>query len=583
VSLRIPKDDLGEWVREIIDECMGSSQDRGQVYTKATQYYYQGTQDARAAIYNKTKGFVDKLAGFLMQPTDVRFQVLFDSSEGDSALERAQLVGEKLSADFRATDSDVIFAEAVVWSLINGCQLLKIRPDGPEDRSFKTAPVHPQNFGVLSETVQNIDEQEAFCHVSYPTVSRLRHMLDEMEHPRVAEIIGQILAEPQQTDAEQAQPTYFHQMVVGGLWPAGTPGGEPPQAAGIVNVFPVPTPWRPNKRISRTLKLCELWIKDRERDGDWTTMQVVYGATPIIIYGEVERKNLSRVPGKTSFVKVQAQTTPGYFWGRSIIADIQMLQDLLNKRLRDIKTMWDRNVNAPQVLSGFTSVTEEMYFKIINEGGFLNDANPNAKAQKLLEPPPEQYLEELEFIWKMFDEASGFSPVMSGQGEPGVRAGVHAQTLVRTSSPRLIDQAARIERQLADVGYIGLRVQQAQDPYIYQTDDNHIEFTLAQLPDGFQVIVDSHSASPAFAEDNRQLAIALARAGAVDPEDLIHMLHPPGAELILSRLRKRQKAQAQQAQRQEQEELVRDVLRLPARGGGKGGGGRKAKSAAGGS
>lgn len=568
MALKIPKEDLGQWLREIADECMGSAQDRGQVYTKATQYYYQGTQDARAAIYNKCKAFVDKLAGFLMQPTDVRFQVSFDSSEGDSALERALLVGEKLSADFRATDSDVIFAEAVVWSLNNGCQLLKIRPD---DRSFKMAPVHPENFGVLSETVQHLDEQEAFCHVSFPTVSRLRQMLDDMEHPRVAEIIAQVLAEPKQGDEEA--PTYFHQMVVGGLHPAGTPGGEPPQAAGIVNVFPVPTPWRPQKRISRTVKHCELWIKDRDRDGDWTTIQMLYGAEPIVIYGEYERKNLSRVPGHHSFVKVQPQATPGYFWGRPIIADVQMLQDLLNKRLRDLKTMWDRNVNAPQVLSGFTSVTEEMYFKIINEGGFLNDANPNAKAQKLLEPPPQGYLEELEFIWKMFDEASGFSPVMSGQGEPGVRAGVHAQTLVRTSSPRLIDQAARIERQLAECGHLGLRIQQAMDPYVYRTDDSHIEFTLSQLPEGFQVIVDSHSASPAFAEDNRQLAIALARAGAVDAEDLIHMLHPPGAEMLLSRLRQRKKEQAKMAQHEEQKELLHAVLKLPQ----KKAGGRKPK------
>ena len=104
---------------------------------------------------------------------------------------------------------------------------------------------------------------------------------------------------------------------------------------------------------------------------------------------------------------------------------------------------------------------------------------------------------------------------------------------------------------------------QAMDPTVYTTDDSNIAFALMQLPDGFQVEVDSHSASPAFAEDNRQTAIALARAGAVDAEDLIHMLHPPGAELLLSRLKQRQKAQAQAAQQEKQEELVRDVIGLP--------------------
>jgi len=561
--LKIPNSNkdgaLELWVREVIDECLASVEDRAMVLTRAAQYYYTGTYDSRAAIYNKTKPFVDKLSGFLMQPTDVRYQIIFDSGEPDNVLERAQLVSEKLTADYRQTDSDITFAEAVTWSMINGCQLLKHFPSVDESH-FKLAMVHPQNFGVLGETILDLDEQEAFCHVTYPTISRLRTIL--ADHPKGKEILARI-SEGRPTQQDEEQPSYFHQMVVGGLNPLGEPGGSPrSEAAGIVNVFPVPTPWKPNRRISPTVKFCELWIKDRDRGGDYTTMQVVY--PDIIIEGDVTRRNLSRVPGHSSFIKIQPQVTPGYFWGRSIISDVQMLQDVVNKRLRDLKVMWDRNVNAPQVFSGFTSITEEQYYKIINEGGFLNDPNPNAKAQKLLDPPPQNYMEELQFLFQLFDEASGFSPIMSGQGEPGVRAGVHAQTLVRTSSPRLIDQAARIERQLAQSGYLSLRIMQAMDALIYTTDKG-TQFTLHDLPDNFQVQVDSHSASPAFAEDSRQVAIALARAGAIDGEDLIHMLHPPGAELLLARLRQRQKAQAQMAQKEEQKDMVMSILGVKSR------------------
>lgn len=555
--LKIPKkdQDLEPWVKEVIDECLASAEERSLIYTRAAQYYYCGTYDSRAAIYNKTKAFIDKLAGFLMQPTDVRFAVTFDSGEPESVLERAQLVGEKLTSDYRSTDSDITFSESVVWSMVNGCQLLK---HYPHEQGFKIASVHPQNFGVLSETVLDIDEQEAFCHVTYPTKSRLRTLL--ADHPRGKEIIERMEAgRPTQKDEEQ--PSYFHQMVVGGLNPLGEPGGAPrSEAAGIVNVFPVPTPWKPNRRISPTVKFCELWIKDRERDGDYTTMQVIY--PDIIIEGDVTRRNLSRVPGHSSFVKIQPQATPGYFWGRSMISDVQMLQDVLNKRLRDIKVMWDRNVNSPKIFSGFTSITEEQYYKIVSEGGFINDPNPNAKAESLMEPPPANYIEELQFLFQLFDEASGFSPIMSGQGEPGVRAGVHAQTLVRTSSPRLIDQAARIERQLAQSGYLSLRIMQAMNALIYTTESG-VQFTLGEFPDEFQVQIDSHSASPAFAEDNRQVAIALARAGAIDAEDLINMLHPPGAELLLTRLRQRQKKQAQAAQAEKTEEIMRDILQIP--------------------
>lgn len=551
-----------------MDECCASSDTRGMVYTRAAQYYYQGTYDTRAAIYNKMKPFVDRLAGFLMQPTDVRFAISFDSSEPEDVLQRGQLVGEKLTADYRSTDSDICFAEQVSWALANGCMLLKHLP---HEETFKIAPVHPQNFGVLSETILDLDEQEAFCHTSYPTVSRLRSMLEDMQHPHASDIMKLIEETPRQQKDEE-RPTYFHQMVVGGLHPVGEVGGTP-SAAGVVNVFPVPTPWQSEKRKDmRTVKFVEMWVKNNK--GDYATIQIVY--PDIIIEGADTRRNLSKIPGFHPFVKLQAQVTPGYFWGRSIIADVQMLQDVLNKRMRDLKVMWDRNVNAPQVMSGFTSVTPEEYFKIINEGGFINDPNPNAKANPMLQPPPVNYLEELQFMFQLFDEASGFSPIMGGQGEPGVRAGVHAQTLVRTSSPRLIDQAARIERQLAQSGYLCLRIMQAMDPSIYQTDSTPpVTFLLSDLPDNFQVIVDSHSASPAFAEDNRQVAIALARAGAVDAEDLIHMVHPPGAELLLARLRQRQKQQAVAAKEQKAEELLRDVLRLPTHGGMKRTGGRK--------
>lgn len=554
--LKIPTDidDLELWTKEIVDECMASSEERGFVYTRSTQYYYSGSYDYRAAIYNKCRTFVNKLAGFLMQPTDVRFNVIFDSGEPDDVLDRAQLVGEKLSADFKQTDSDIIFAEAVLWSLVNGCTLLKIWPDHD---SFRLAPVHPQNFGVLSETVVNLNEQEAFVHVSWPTVSRLRTDLREMHHPREKEIIERI-TEGARSSKDEEDTTYLHQMVVGGLQPLGS-HGDTPSAAGIVSVFPVPSPWRPRRRVSPTVKMCELWVRDRDRDGDYSVIQLIY--PDIIIEGDRTRRNLSRVPGRSPFVKIQSDPTPGYFWGRSIIADVQMLQDVLTKRLRDLKVMWDRNVAAPQVLSGFSSVTEEAYYKIISEGGFLADPNPNAKATKLVEPPPQGYMEELQFVFQMFDEAAGFSPIMSGQGEPGVRAGVHAQTLVRTSSPSLIDRAARIERQLAECGFLALRIMQAMDALIYTTENGQ-EFLLAQLPGNMQVEVDSHSASPAFAEDNRQVAIALARAGAADAEDLIHMLHPPGSQLLLARLRQRQKAQAQAAQQEKKEELIRDVIGL---------------------
>jgi hypothetical protein len=276
---------------------------------------------------------------------------------------------------------------------------------------------------------------------------------------------------------------------------------------------------------------------------------LIYGGSNggILIQGGDTRVNLSGVPGHHCFVKVEAARTPGYFWNRSAIADVQMVQEVINKRLRDLKTMWDRNAAAPYTFSGFNNITEEVYFKLISEGGFISDPNPQAKAQKLTEPPSPGYLEELEFLWQMFDESGGFSKVMTGQGESGVRSGAHAETLVRTSSPGLIDPATKIERCLADSGYLCARMMQNNDPLIYKTESG-TEFGLDQVPDKFQVEVDSHSASPAFAEDSRQIAVALAKAQAIDAEDLLVMLHPPNADLLIARLKQRQAQQAKMQQ-----------------------------------
>lgn len=223
--LHIPNkaEDLQVWIKEVVDECMASSEERGMVYTRAAQYYYQGCYDNQAAIYNKIKPFIEKLAGMLMQPTDVRFQILFDSSVDEDILERALLVSEKLSTDFRQTDADITFAEATLWSLVNGCTILKVVPDG-EGGSFKMGPIHPQNFGVLSETILNIDEQEAMCHVSFPTISRLRSMISD--HPRYTEIMDRVTEGPR-TPKDEEEQTYFHAMVVGGLQPLGDVGSTP--------------------------------------------------------------------------------------------------------------------------------------------------------------------------------------------------------------------------------------------------------------------------------------------------------------------------------------------------------------------
>src|SRR5215469_16259899 len=106
-----------EFAREVADECLATVEERQQIYQKSAQYYYTGSGDVRAAIHNKVKPYVDRLAGYLFLPQGVRFNTVFDSAEPADVLERGRTVSQMLTADYRSSDADLRFGDAVTWAL----------------------------------------------------------------------------------------------------------------------------------------------------------------------------------------------------------------------------------------------------------------------------------------------------------------------------------------------------------------------------------------------------------------------------------------------------------------------------------
>ena len=163
---------------------------------------------------------------------------------------------------------------------------------------------------------------------------------------------------------------------------------------------------------------------------------------------------------------------------------------------------------------------------------------------------PPNALEYIAMIRKVFEEAGGFTSMTSGQGEAGVRSGAQAQTLLKTSSPRLRDRALIVEDQCAKLGDLCLKTSQVKDARVFsQPKSKGIfgkvnDFMLSQLPDDVQVSVDSHTSSPAFSGDNQQLAFALAARGAIDGEALIKMTHPPYQDELVLAYRDREEQRA---------------------------------------
>jgi hypothetical protein len=359
-------------------------------------------------------------------------------------------------------------------------------------------------------------------------------------HPDGIDIMKRVSASVNQRTDDDTQ-GYIHQVVIGGLQPL-TPNQTSTGTSYVTNIAYAPTPVMDPKVVSNMLWLNELWIIDDER-GDYTTVQ--YIEPDILIEGGDIRRNLF-IPGEQPFTLAQPNEVDGVFWGRSEFADLVNLQDSISERLADIKKIGNLQAAPPHAMMGFTGNIADMQRSFRTPNGLLVSDMPTGKIEKLAPELPEDAYENLLTLISMFDELAGFPPIMQGQGEAGVRAGTHAQTLSRTASSRVRDRALIVERQAAQLGALCFDVMAAKDPTLYGLQENDPEgFLLADVPDDKGVTVDSHSSSPAFSEDNKNLAFALARAGAVTPKGLLLLTHPPLLDQLLAMLEEKQQQEAQ--------------------------------------
>ena len=238
---------------------------------------------------------------------------------------------------------------------------------------------------------------------------------------------------------------------------------------------------------------------------------------------------------------------PGYFWGRSEVGRVKLLQDLLSERMRDIRRLMKLQIRRPKAFMGFGGIAKEKMRAALAPGGFIQEQNPNAKIENIGPDIPPQLFSEVQTLSEMFDEVGGFKPILQGQGEPGVRANAHAKTLMRTASPKLRERALRIERDAETSAAITLELFQSKDARVFNSDKKE-QFLLSQLPDDAYVEIDSHSSSPAFVDDERELAFALAKVGAAGPEEVILLVHPPQMDMLLAAVKARAASRAQMLQ-----------------------------------
>jgi len=547
MSLKIPQNHLEEWISEICQECMQSSIERRSLLKMFRSYYYTGTSDGSVAVYNRCYPHVERLGAFLFSPTDVRFHIEFDHSEGEEIEAQANAASRKLNRLFHQKNLDQCFSSAVNGALIDGVNILKCAKghDGPEGWVIR-----PSFFGVLREDIEELDRQEAFVMSTYMTPSAFRRSIWERDDRE--RIVAQVEASATEKTEDEFTEDYFHQIIVGGTQPVSTTTSS---GSGMVGIVGVPQPVLDAKVARSLVRLDELWVQDRERQ-DYTTLRMVRGCN-IVVEGKERRRNLCGLAdmlGKDNdfrgfhpFVKVSPNEVQGYFWGMSEVAAIYRLQDDLNEQVRSLTRLRRLKADPPRSAVGFAGLNLEKYKAFNRPRGFISEENPNAKMEEHAPDIPQEFFAWLDKTMQFFDDVAGFTPIMQGQGEQGVRSQQQAAMLARNSSPRMRDRALLVERQCAEWGEFVFRMMQAQEAEVLEekVGPANVQFLLKNLPDDMKVSVDSHSSSPVYAEDNMKLAFGLAKSGAIDGADLLMLTHPQHEDILIARARAREAAHAQ--------------------------------------
>jgi hypothetical protein len=539
------KSALSDEAVNIAKQCMNDVQDRMDQYVRWRNYTYSGCADvSKPAILNKVGPHIDRTSSQLFSPSEVRFLVEFGTVADKEWQQREYTIGRHLSDEFHGSNADLCFSEGVNWALVYGAAFTKTlwnvgkTKDGRETGG-KVDPhlVMPYQIGVWRPDINGLDRQEAFCHVTYIGRSDLwRRLAGHSDRDSIMAKVGKASLERTEDDIDNI----VHQVIIGGITPVtqGTASGT----KGTVDVSNfIGLPQLSHEAARDLVRFVELWIKDDDR-GDYTTLQ--YVDPDILIEGGDKKRNIF-MDGHHPFRLIQPNPQRGLFWGRSEIADLQLLQDILARRLDDIAHIWRLRAQPPRALIGFSQLTDEARAAFSSPNGLIMNENPNAKIEPLAPDLPQEAFQQVDSIVRYFDETAGFPAVMRGEGEPGMRSGQQTDSMTRTASARLRDRALIVERECAEMGALVLDILRDKDPTSFPIEGTTEGFLLDQMPDIVKVTVDSHSSSPAFTSDHRQLAFSLARAQAIGPEGLLRLVNPPQLDMLLNELHEKEKRQAE--------------------------------------
>lgn len=558
---------LLDFALDLIDVCGNSRGVRAAYYRTINEIVETGRQDGSKSIMNMLFKHLDRTAAHLFSPTDLRFMIDFENKYPKNVLDRAAVVAGVLTRTWDTNNTDMCFGQGVFEALKFGASILKQWPENHEGDvpRYQRRLVMPWQFGVYREDENELNKQPALLETTMLTMpevwSRIYHL------PNAEKLYQRIKSNASRESAHDVSNSYFHQVLSASTIQTGTNNISKP--GGIVNFGNDPNYAVIGPEVSADMvRFHEIWVQD---EGDYTTIQLiepdVLVAPHFIARGIGTKKGNLLIAGAHHsclhpYTLIQPNVQHGYFWGRPEIIDLIEPQTFLSSTCEDAKRLYGLQVEKIFGFTGYDGLTDEMYDQM-RDSGYVN-APLGGTIADFTPKFPEQTLPLIQELKNTINDLGGFPPIMAGQGDTGVRAGVHADTLMKTGSPTLRDRSLLVERQCAMAGDLTLSIKEAKDGNRYWTKGDTVDeaekssFILTDLPTDWRVTVDSHSSSPIFMDNHAQLIFLGVKAGIVTKHMAIDLLPFPHKELLHASLQEEEKRQA--ALIQQHPEVLAKVL-----------------------
>lgn len=523
--MRLPTDpsERAARIEAIRDTLLASLDRRRNLYdTWRTAYLYGQADKAR---YNRIYPLINTLNAFLYAQESTRFALAEGPESAASTLEWAEPMSQRLKMLWHDSGADAVMASQIRWASVYGAGMVKWVW---QDRQLHAYGVHPGDFAVWREDIQDINRQQAVLYRYQLDKSALVDMLRAggMDDARARQEVAGLSSE------SGASPPVMGSLVISALNPIGTTP-QTGMAGGFGSLSESQDRYRAAD-AGNTVEMLELWLWD-EDEQDYRLI-VLAGRTLVVL----DRCGVF-VKGELPFVVFRPEPLDEYFWGYSQVDALMPLQQWREKRMQQLDRLFQRQLQPPMVFTGFMGgIQDEKVAAVMRRGGVLaNSQTPGAKVDMLYPQMPPEAFGEIREIDMMMNETIGLSPTLQGAAEAGVRGGEHASVLVESGSGRILRRALNIEHGLEAAANLMLQILRKYDDCVLGEQDG-MKFTAAMFPKDTMVRISSHSSSPLFSNNIQSLALEMLQLGVIDKADFIDLVDPPFADTLKQRVKERE-------------------------------------------